>query len=389
VLVCQSGSADIQCTNRYPSKIGCSQHQRSAHTEWYFQKVGREQEVVEEGKNRTVWERDELVDLAHDWVELELAYPVKAQLYRALHVRHPNKSAEAIRARARTDIFNQMLNDARLARDTDSVGASSIVAEDRPITDSLNEWKSERLDRLDLEFLAEWTNGKIDAQTIKPQLENNPQEAVDMLQRVLFPAKTTPQTFRRTPKAVPLEGLSGKLRKRHEYTKLQKSYKDDCSKTAKEVMDNTWRCSTKGPALKDVLPFRRELLSKGSVQDTAVYPPPERVHWGIAEMITSDEVTRALRGVKGVAGPDRLSWSQVKGVASERLACLFNIWMAVGRAPSALKEGLTTLIPKVQGSNDPAAFRPITVTSCLTRLPQDIGSEIRELCSDLRNAKGL
>ena len=128
-----------------------------------------------------------------------------------------------------------MLNDARLARDTDSVGASSIVAEDRPITDSLNEWKSERLDRLDLEFLAEWTNGKIDAQTIKPQLENNPQEAVDMLQRVLFPAKTTPQTFRRAPKAVPLEGLSGKLRKRREYAKLQKSYKDDCSKTAKKL----------------------------------------------------------------------------------------------------------------------------------------------------------
>jgi len=41
--------------------------------------------------------------------------------------------------------------------------------------------------------------------------------------------------------------------------------------------------------------------------------------------------------------------------------------MAVARAPTALKEGLTTLIPKVQGSNDMAAFRPITVTSCLTR----------------------
>jgi len=218
-----------------------------------------------------------------------------------------------------------MLNDARLARDTNSVGARNIVVEDRPITVGQNEWKSERPDRLDLEFLAEWTNGKINAQTIRPQLENDPQAAVNLLQRVLFPAKTTPQTFKQTPKAVSLEGLSGKLQKRHEYAKLQKSYKDECSKTVKEVMDGTWRCSTKGPALKDVLPFWRELLSKGSVQDTLVYPPPEHVHWGIAEMIKADEVTRALRGVKGVAGPDRLTWIQVKGVASERLACLFDI----------------------------------------------------------------
>ncbi|KAF6028320.1 hypothetical protein EB796_013371 [Bugula neritina] len=114
-----------ECTSRYSSKAGCSQYQRHAHTEWYSQKVGREQEVVEECKNRTVWERDELVELAHDWVELELAYPVKTKLYRALHERHPNRSPEAIRARARYENFNQMLDDARLARDTNSVGAST------------------------------------------------------------------------------------------------------------------------------------------------------------------------------------------------------------------------------------------------------------------------
>jgi len=43
-----------------------------------------------------------------------------------------------------------------------------------------------------------------------------------------------------------------------------------------------------------------------------MYPPLESVHWGIAEMIASEKAILALRG--RVAGPDRLSWSQVKGV---------------------------------------------------------------------------
>jgi len=64
-------------------------------------------------------------------------------------------------------------------------------------------------------------------------------------------------------------------------------------------------------------------------------------------MIASEKATLALRG--GVAGIDRLSWSQVKGVTSGRLASLFKIWMAVARVSSVLKEGLTTLIPKVRG----------------------------------------
>lgn len=99
-----------------------------------------------------------------------------------------------------------------------------------------------------------------------------------------------------------------------------------------------------------------------------MYPLPESVHWGIAKMITSEEGTWGRRRVSGVAGPDRLSWSQVKGVVSECLASLFNTPIAVARVSPALKEGLTTLIPKIQGSNDTANFRPITVTSCLTRL---------------------
>jgi len=55
-----------------------------------------------------------------------------------------------------------------------------------------------------------------------------------------------------------------------------------------------------------------------------MYPPPESVYWGIAEMIAADKAALTLRG--GVAGPDRFSWSQVKGVTSGRLASLFKTW---------------------------------------------------------------
>lgn len=61
----------------------------------------------------------------------------------------------------------------------------------------------------DLEFLIEWSNGKIDAQTTKSHVENDPQCSVrnaDHLQRMLFPAKTTCTTFRQTVKTGSLEG---------------------------------------------------------------------------------------------------------------------------------------------------------------------------------------
>jgi len=46
-----------------------------------------------------------------------------------------------MRARQGTVRFNEMLDDASLAQDANFVGASSIEAEDRLITEGQNEWK--------------------------------------------------------------------------------------------------------------------------------------------------------------------------------------------------------------------------------------------------------
>ena len=319
-------------------------------------------------KNRTYWDRSELVSLACDWAALEGDFTRKVDLYDELAKRCPGRSAESIRARIRYPAFSTMLDEARRRRGAEAAGESAAGGEELLADPTGSRWKSERLESLDLSFLAQWSNGVLDADEIRRGLRDDPQAAVDKVQEVLFPARATSGSSR-VRKTVRLAGLKGRLLKRRLYQKLQKEYRKNGSTAARSVIEDTWRNdATDAPSLEEVLPFWRDLLGKESTQDTREYPPPECVHWGLLERITSDDVTRALRGVKGVAGPDGLTWRVLRGANPEWIGSLMGVWQAVARCPSACKEGITTLIPKVLGTRDPSKFRPITVTSCLVRL---------------------
>ena len=93
--------------------------------------------------------------------------------------------------------------------------------------------------------------------------------------------------------------------------------------------------------------------------------------------ITTSEITSSLKGVSGAAGPDRISWREVKDIAPARIAALFNLWMRTEKLPTSLKLGRTTLIPKGARSEGPREVQagdgyqlPGTV------IPQDLGKAV-------------
>jgi hypothetical protein len=89
--------------------------------------------------------------------------------------------------------------------------------------------------------------------------------------------------------------------------------------------------------------------------------------------VTADQVTKALSGVniRKSCGPDKIPNKLLK-VAShslgEPLANLFNICMAQGVFPDCWKRSTIIPIPKSAGADELAQFRPIALTSTISKV---------------------
>ncbi len=123
-----------------------------------------------------------------------------------------------------------------------------------------------------------------------------------------------------------------------------------------------------------------EVFSKPSVQDIrtpeAVRPPD----WTLIRHITEQEVSEAIRGNATAAGPDGITWAMLSKVPYFLTAALLNRFLHEGDVPTSLKQGRTTLIPKIQEPKTAGDFRPITVTSTVLRtFHKIIASRMRDI----------
>lgn len=152
-----------------------------------------------------------------------------------------------------------------------------------------------------------------------------------------------------------------------DFANLQRAYAKCPTKAARTVLSGTWASKT---AQIDIGALRRhwtDTLSSESQPDSRTVEAKPCL-WQTAKPITSEDVVNNLRGVRGAPGPDRITWPMLKDMNPAILASVYNIWMVLGQLPDRMLLGVTTLIPKTEGSQDPAKFRPITVTSTVARL---------------------
>ena len=73
-------------------------------------------------------------------------------------------------------------------------------------------------------------------------------------------------------------------------------------------------------------------------------------------------ITRRRPGIDGHKKCD------LTKIGLNNITARFNIYLISFTAPSALKLGLTTLIPKTKHSTEPSHYRPITMSSIFCRL---------------------
>ena len=112
---------------------------------------------------------------------------------------------------------------------------------------------------------------------------------------------------------------------------------------------------------------------------------------GVVRPITVSDLGEAIRNSDGkaAAGPDGRRLVDIKKCQRE-VVKHFNLWLLAGRVPAELTEGITTLIPKIVGTTDPACHRPITVSSWLLRLLHKVlAGRLDSLCPHSVRQKGF
>ena len=172
-------------------------------------------------------------------------------------------------------------------------------------------------------------------------------------------------------------------RRRAMYAKVQTAYRKNRAQCADTVLSGAWEVEDPEITLAAQEPFWRPLFETPSSDDPRIPNPVRDVQWETVDPFTVKEVRDALRTMssKSAPGPDARSIKALKKIPIQQIVSRFNLWLLAGCLPSTLYEGYTALIPKVPGTDDPAKFRPITVSSVLTRLyHKTISKRIEDLC---------
>ena len=164
--------------------------------------------------------------------------------------------------------------------------------------------------------------------------------------------------------------MNNKTFRRLQYSHVQRLYRNRRSDAAKTILDGRWRNAflENNDIFPNFTSYWKETLSGDSPTDDR---PPRMVLPEITRLIdpiTPEEVSSAITGLMGSAsGMDHITPIQLRQMPSTSLAAFFNLMLASGYIPRSLNTARLTFVPKTSNPLSPSDFRPISVTSTLTR----------------------
>lgn len=158
--------------------------------------------------------------------------------------------------------------------------------------------------------------------------------------------------------------------RRHEYASIQRLLNTNRKDAATAVLEGSWRIPSQGetrepPGLYDAWGV---ILGKEG-------PPPNykrlatgAKYWDIMEPISEKELRESLKTLtNSAAGMDKQSASSLLTWHLPSLASLLNLFLVTESLPSTLAHARITLIPKTPSPEDHNDYRPLAITSILTR----------------------
>ncbi len=140
---------------------------------------------------------------------------------------------------------------------------------------------------------------------------------------------------------------------------------------AKTILKGRWEEAYKEQKQAEGLEDYWAKIYAGTCHSEDPAPTTERAEpkWEILSPITAEELTDALKGMGNTAmGMDRTSAKELLTWHQSSLAGFCNIILALETMPPSLANARVTFIPKVELPESPGDYRPISVSSVLTRV---------------------
>ena len=121
--------------------------------------------------------------------------------------------------------------------------------------------------------------------------------------------------------------------------------------------------------LEDQVRFWSEVFGTPSRDDERTTEPMGRVMWELVCPIRLEEILATLQKSKdGAAWIDRISRDDMRKLDPRALLAHYNLWLYAGYQPAEFRHSRNVLIPKVAVPVAPEEFRPIAISSFVSRV---------------------
>ena len=197
---------------------------------------------------------------------------------------------------------------------------------------------------------------------------------VDQIQGQLDEWSPPPLAFGRPPSAgeqARRQPRNNRERRRQEYALFQRAWKKDRGRAARRVAAGQSYLEGVEEKPQGTNDFWKALYQRPSPAEVPTQPIPGKPLVGeyLMAPVAEDEVQAALKATKGdtAPGPDGRKKAALVALGTEKLRWLMNAALRLGDLPSSWVQGRTVLLPKKEKPQNPADFRPLTITPVLTR----------------------
>lgn len=345
------------CNRVFPTRIGRGVHHRKGHPDW-----NDGQQRVAQVKAR--WSEEEVRMMAMR--EAMLSYGEGVRLMNiALQQHFPQRTLESIKGQRRSQAYKNLVagycerqaavEAAVPVEVMDEVEEEGEQQDQQLFNDYLDTLPVTVSDRYNsAELLAICGIAKIDKVLAAARLELYLK--TNFVRRVPEPREPRDDLARRD--------VSRRKLRREKYAVTQRLWKRNRGKCVDSVIDD--KSEVRFPPDQEILPYWENVFTQyvETNPQIAGENPVLPNLWG---PITTKEAQLSRPNSQTSPGPDGLTAKELNTIPIDILTRILNLILMFGRLPKYLTNSTTILIPKKNDASRPADFRPITISSVLTR----------------------
>ncbi|CAL7932763.1 unnamed protein product, partial [Xylocopa violacea] len=345
------------CNKAFKTSRGRGVHEQRQHRNWYD-----ERQAASIVNQKARWSSEEASLLARQ--EARLSSQGERFINQALMPFFPNRTLESIkgqrrRAEHKKKVLEYVKELEAPPQDRAAVDQHQSAEAEPALVDRIKEalvalepiqgtdFSAVHLNKI-CSNVKQWTNDKIFEETMS-------------YLRSIFPP--SPKDLRRKRKGAS-RVLTKRQERRAEYGRTQRAWRRSPFNCLRAILKGKNTANT--PSQETMTNYWSTVMTNASAKSPGIEPSPRTLD-ALWKPIEPEEVKRAFPETTTSPGPDSVTARQFRAVPLGIITRIFNIFMICGKIPEWLLESKTTLIPKVDNAEQPGDFRPITVSSVITR----------------------